>query len=315
MISFRPYNNKDLDEVLELIKRSDSTDRSKETWVGNDMTAMLAYDEDRLIGIIPFEKRNIIMDGWHNVKALWVSAAHVEPEYRGQGVGTQLDNRIKVEFYPEFKAVFVIREDEQSAAYRWYKKLGYHHLANLLSLKLGVTSVKNSTGFVLLETFEEFKNYGPRLKRCFDAHIGSCGGYPERDKRFWENKFNSHYYKEHYTYKILAISGKLGAQIAAYAFCGKTNLRDGVNRLDILEIIVPEDKKVRDGLLSAVLNCADRMHCQEIRIQLAEHDPLVKWLKDCGFVLRWQTNLLGKYIDSGKQFPNVNWKFFHIDYM
>lgn len=315
MITVRAYNDQDLDAVLALVRRSDSTDRTNETWVGNDMTAMLALEDGRLIGIIPFEKRRIVLDGQTKINALWVSAAHVEPDYRSQGIGTRLDNAIKDEFFPEFQAVFVIREDAQSAAYRWYKKLGYQHLSNIFSLKLDIVPAKNNVAFALLETLQEFKNYGVKLKRCFDAHIGSCGGYPDRDEQFWGKKIDVHYYREYYKYKIVAIEGKKGNEVEAYAFLGQTSMRDGIDRFDILEIIVPEDEKIGTDLLNAVLSYARQMHCRELRIQLAEHDPLVGWFKGLGFVVRWQTNLLGKYIDSGKPFQNVNWKFFQIDYI
>ena len=315
MITIRAYNDQDLDAVLALVKKSDSTNRTDETWVGNDMTAILAFEEGRLIGIIPFEKRRIVLDGQTKINALWVSAAHVEPDYRSQGIGTRLDNAIKGEFFPEFEAVFVIREDEQSAAYRWYKRLGYHHLTNIFSLKLDVVPARNNAEFVLLEMPQEFENYGAKLKHCFDAHIGPCGGYPERDEQFWKRKIDVHYYRKYYSYKIVAIEGKKGNEVEAYAFLGQTNLRDGVNRFDILEIIVLEDGKTGTDLLNAVLSYARQMHCRELRIQLAEHDPLVGWFKGLGFVLRWQTNLLGKYIGSEKSLANVNWKFFHIDYI
>lgn len=314
-LMIRPYNDRDLDAVLDLIKRSDSTDRSKETWIGNDMTAMLAFEDARLVGIIPFERRRIVLDAKTRINALWVSAAHVEPDCRSQGIGTRLDNAIKDTFSSEFEVVFVIREDEQSAAYRWYKKLGYHHLSNIVSLKLDVVPARKSVEFTILKTKKEFKDYGPKLKHCFDVHIGPCGGYPERDEQFWKWKIDAHYYKEHYGYKIIVIEGEQDATVKAYAFLGKTNLRDGVDRFDILEIIVPEDEKIRSDLVNAVLVYAHQMQCRELRIQLAEQDPLVGWFKSFGFTMRWKTNLLGKCIRSDKQLPKINWKFFHIDYI
>lgn len=304
-----------LDDVLALIKKSDSTNRTKETWLRNEMTAILAYDGDQLIGIIPFEKRNIIINDNELLKVLWVSAAHVDPDYRSQGIGTQLDNKIKDEFYPEFKAVFVIREDEQSAAYRWYKKLGYHHLTNILSFKYDVLPSDNEVEHVVMGTAEDFKNNGAQLKSCFDRNIGKYGGYPKRDKCFWHNKFNAHYYKDHYVYKIVAIKGEGNSTIEAYALMGQTNYRDGVDRIDILEISMPNDSATREMLLQALLNNAHQFNCCEVRVQCTENDPLVAWFKDFGFSLRWQTNLLGKYIDSGEPITGVSWKFFQTDYI
>ena len=138
MITIRPFQKTDLEEVLALNKGSDSTDRSRETWQGNNMTAMLAFDRDRLIGAIPFEPRSFLVGDGNLIKVLWVSGAHVEPEYRNKGIGKAMDEKIKEYFFPEFKAVLVYRQDEASSAYRWYKKLGFSDLLPILSFKNGV---------------------------------------------------------------------------------------------------------------------------------------------------------------------------------
>ncbi|MCK4882216.1 MAG: hypothetical protein KAS92_04255, partial [Candidatus Omnitrophica bacterium] len=59
-IKVRAFQPDDLDSVLELIRVSDATDRTEETWNKNNMTAMLAFDQEQLIGLIPFEKRKVV---------------------------------------------------------------------------------------------------------------------------------------------------------------------------------------------------------------------------------------------------------------
>ena len=311
-IVIRKYTSDDLSEVLALIGKSDSTNRTKETWVGNDMTAILAFEGEKLIGIIPFEKRKIVLHRNTEINALWVSAAHIEPAYRRQGIGTRLDDAIGKEFSPEFKAVFVIREDQLSDAYRWYVKLGYQHLAEIISLKLNVAPMEKHTVFTLIESVEKIKKYGPKLKKCFNDCVGDFGGYPKRDELFWAKKFETHYYKDHYKYCMIIIEVE---EVQAYALIGRTNLRDDIDRLDILELIVPGDDEIRKDLFKAILNYGDQIKCKEVRIQLTDQDPLVHWCKGLGFAIRWQTHLLGKYIDSDNPLTGVKWKFFHIDYI
>lgn len=314
MITVRSFHEKDLDDVLQLIGNSDSTDRTKETWLGNHMTAVLAFDDHRLIGIIPFESRTIVLGLGYEIPVLWVSAAHVDPKYRRQGIGSKLDYGIREYFYPEYKAVFVVREDETSAAYRWYKKLNYHHLTNIISLKKDVESAANVTAdYVLLETSQAFKEWGPRLRDCFQRNIGRSGGFPVRDNEFWARKFNFHYYRESYRYKLLAKIQKDIVQ--GYALLGQTHLRDDIDRFDILEWLVPQDKETRNDLYHLMMDYASRINLKELRIQCAEKDPMLNWVKGLGFTQRWQTSLLGKYIDSDKKFSNVDWRFFHIDYI
>lgn len=312
-ITIRAYCDQDLDAVLDLIRKSDSTVRTAETWCGNDMTAMLAFDGDRLIGIIPFEKRIVVLDDSTKMNVLWVSAAHVEPEYRGQGIGTRLDKGIKDIFLPEFEAIFVIRKDEGSAAYRWYKKLGYHHLTNILSLKRKVAPMEGRVTCVVFETAKEFEQYGSQLKNCFEHFMDHYGGYPQRDEKFWAHKFNYHYYKAFYNYKIVAV--RVSDIIQAYALLGQTSFWDGIERFDILEFVTPPNEDIRMKLWNAILSLANQLRLGELRVQLADGDPAVEWFKNLGFIQRWQTNLLGKYINSEKEFSDINWKFFHIDYI
>lgn len=314
MIIARPFQKNDLDDALRLIRGSDSTDRTQETWLENNMTAMLAFDDQRLIGIIPFESKIIVLGPGQEIPALWVSAAHVEPEYRSQGIGSRLDHGIREYFHSRYKAVFVVREDPASAAYRWYQKLNYHHLINIISLKKDVGPVANVTSdYVLLETPQEFEEWGPRLKDCFQGNIGQAGGFPVRDNKFWARKSKFHYYRESYRYKILAKTHK--DIVEGYAFLGQTNLRDGVERFDIFEWFVPQEKQAGNDLYHLMMDYAGRLNLKELRVQCAEKDPLLDWVKNLGFTQRWQTNLLGKYIDSDKKFPEIDWRFFHIDYI
>ena len=189
------------------------------------------------------------------------------------------------------------------------------HLSNIFSLKIDVPSLDKKSAFTLLETPEDIESYSLKLKQCFDACIGICSGYSERYKGFWSKKLSAHYYKGYYSYCVVMIEVEEKLDVQAYALVGQTSFNDGIERLDILELVVPEDERVRDLFLKAVLSYGNQLHCQELRVQLTEHDPLVRWFKKLGFVLRWQTNLLGKYFDSDRQFPDENWKFFHVDYI
>jgi len=130
-IEIRAFKQEDLSAVLDLIRVSDSTDRTEGTWIKNNMTAVLAFDQERLIGLIPFEKRKVVLCKDKRLNALWASGVHVEPEYRGKGIGSMMDRDIEKYFHPEFEAILVCREDETSRAYRWYEQLGYQLRAHL----------------------------------------------------------------------------------------------------------------------------------------------------------------------------------------
>ena len=49
MIKIQSYQEHDLPQVLKILEQSDSTSRTQETWRGNDMTGVLAFDDEDLI--------------------------------------------------------------------------------------------------------------------------------------------------------------------------------------------------------------------------------------------------------------------------
>lgn len=295
MINIQPFKNEYLEDILNLIEKSDSTDRSVETWCGNNMTAIVAFDDNKLIGILPLERRSFSLGGDKFLNVLWVSAAHVEPEYRNQGIGSTMDQKIREYFFPEYKAVFVYRGDETSRAYNWYKKLSYYELLSILSFKKYVKRPNAKVQYVLWETEEKVRQWEDNLYGCFNRHIGSLGGFPRRYRQFWSDKFKNHYYKEFYDYGILALTSE--DEILAYAFLGKTAMKDGIPRIDILEFIMPEDIRVKDTLFNAIMDFAFQQGLKEVRIQLSIQDLNLKWIKSLGYVNRWRFNIMGRLID------------------
>ncbi|MCR4322389.1 MAG: GNAT family N-acetyltransferase [Candidatus Brocadiaceae bacterium] len=280
-----------------MIERSDSTNRSIDTWYWNNMTSVVAFDDNKLIGVLPLEKRLFSLGGDRSLNILWVSAAHVEPEYRSQGVGTAMDNKIQEYFFPDFKAVFVYRGDETSKAYRWYNKLGYHEILSVLSFKKDVKRLDAAIDYILLSNEAEIRRWEDKLFDCFKRYTWSLGGFPLRHRRFWSDKINAHYYKEFYTYSILAITSQ--DKISGYAFLGKTVMKDGIPRVDILEFVAPDESVtgIRDCLYNAIMNFVCQHGLNEVRIQLSTQDPHLQWIKSLGFVNRWRFNIMGRLID------------------
>ena len=105
-MEIRPYAPSDSPEILSMIERSDSTNRTEITWSANHMTGTLAFTGNHLIGAIPFEPRKFILGNGEFTKILWVSAAHVDPEYRSHGLGEKLDQQTREIFYPTYQGSF-----------------------------------------------------------------------------------------------------------------------------------------------------------------------------------------------------------------
>lgn len=311
-----PYDGSYLDQALGLIASSDSTNRTKESWLGLEMSAMLAFRQSEAVGIIPFEKRNFLL-GNQSLKVLWISGAHVNPEYRRQGIGTEMDKAIHRHF-PDYDAVFAFRSDEGSDAYRWYRRIGYNSLQTIVSYQKKVVSDVKLDSLFDIQIWEDEKEILKNEKeiyRVFHQANQIKSGFVERDPHFWQKKLRYHYYKAFYRYSVVSIlvSGKM----VAYAFLGETEMKDKVKRFDILEMIVPEDEKIKNALFLAIFNFAAKQKLNEVRIQLAEKDPMNAWIQKLGFKERWRTFLLGRSLNGSleKVSSSQLWRHFQFDYV
>jgi len=295
MITIRPFQKSDLKEVLALSKRSSSTNRTHDTWQSNNMTAILAFDGSRLIGAIPLEPRSFSLGDKKLINILWVSGAHVDLKYRGQGIGTAMDQKIKECFSPKFKAILVYRGDETSQAYRWYKKIGYHEFLPILSFKRKVEKPDSIVRYMTLQNGLEIRQWEDTIYNCFNECNSAYGGFPQRHRRFWSDKFNTHYYREFYNYSLLVLRHR--DTMISYAFLGQTDMKDSIKRIDILEIVSMGDNISKKFLYNAIMDYAYKCNLKEIRIQLSFQDPNLIWMKSLGFINRWRTNIMGKIFD------------------
>ncbi len=312
-IIIKPYHDSNMAEVLSLIERSGHTLRSAETWSANNMSAVLAYDSDRLIGSIPFERFHISLGGGSSMSALWVSAAYVNPDYRSQGIGTLLDQAIAKYFYPKYRIVMVVRKNEGSSAFRWYKRIGYSIVSKIESMRLTVSHNIINTNYQIFESCHSLENISDQLVECFNRNNDSYAGYPLRNNSFWCDKFRYHYYKQSYIYSVLVRTN--GKEVISYSLLGRTSMNDGVDRLDLLEFVSPDDTYEQYQTYDSIMNYAYSIGVYELRIQSLEDDYSLKHASSYGFKKRWETNLMAKMLNPKENIPEGNWRFFHVDYL
>ena len=94
-IVIKIVSNRNVQSAIDLIQSSEHTNRDKSSWDFNKMTALVAYKDSELIGIIPFEQHTIKIDQKVDAEILWITAAYIKPEYRSIGIGSSMDNEIK----------------------------------------------------------------------------------------------------------------------------------------------------------------------------------------------------------------------------
>lgn len=312
-LEVKRFNEQYLDEAIALIEKSDHTNRLKESWIKNNMSATLAFKANQLVAIIPFEQFPIAFPKDKFAHGCWVSAAHVDEELRGSGIGTKLDQAIE-KLFPELDLILVVRKDEGTAAFKWYQKIGYDVISKIVSLKFDSLSFIKAKSYEHYNDLKTFKSLGPELQRCFNLHHKDYIGFPKREINFWENKFAHHYYANSYKYHLLICRNEQN-EIESYAFLGRTEMGDKVDRLDILEWSASAHKQDQIDLFNMIQNYAFEQKTNEIRVQYLEMDPMINQALDYGFVKRWETNLMGKMFRSNEKLPKNQWRFFHVDYI
>ena len=311
-LNIKKFTKSDLKKVIRFIQKSDFTSRTRQTWEDNKMTAIIAFLNNKVIGIIPFEILEIKFKN-HYIKSLWISAAFIKLKFRNIGLGTLLNNKIKNFFYPKYKTIFVMRSDEGAKAYKWYIKNNYKVISKIISFQKKINSKKYIDNYKVFKSRVSVKKISNDLYNCFNQHYKDHEGYPKRRRNYWENKFQSHYYKSYYKYYILANYEK--NKLQNYAFLGKTRMKDNISRFDILELCVDNKLLNHNKIYESISHFAILHDTNILRIQFAIKDKHLKLAKKIGFVKRWETNLLAKTINSNSKVQLDRCKFFQADYI
>ena len=291
------YSDKDKDSLLELISNSDSTPRTRSSWEGNQMTAILAWDNQKLIGALPLEKRVFHIGNNLNINLLWISAAHVEPEYRSKGIGNKMIRFIRSKLNNEFDAICAYREDDKSRAYDWYIKMGFHSILSIFAYKKQVNDNRfNEEKTLILDSISRIEEYSDALCSCYTKSLGGYGGFKKRNSSHWSHLVNYHYYKELYDYKIIGIVNDL-KELDAFALLGETDMKDGVRRFDILECVSVSEKYGK-LMREAIESYATEQNINEVRFQVADNESIIKNLQDENYQYRnRKTNILAHLIN------------------
>ena len=106
-IKITKYNQNILPQILKFIKKSTMTKRTRNTWIKNNMTSVNAKDNNKIIGVLPFEKIYLKINNIFE-KVLWISALFFLPEYRNKNLGTKTLQFSEKIFIKNFKYIFVM---------------------------------------------------------------------------------------------------------------------------------------------------------------------------------------------------------------
>ena len=165
-IKIERYNPKYLQSILKFLKENVYTKRTKNTWNKNYMTSVIAKDNRRIIGILPFEKVYLkIHDKFERV--LWISSLFLRPKFRNKKLGKSILEYSKRIFSKNFKFILVMREDEGSKAFRWYQKNEFKVISKILSIITPLSLMKKYIFSKDLVFFLEFSLFFARKTNLY----------------------------------------------------------------------------------------------------------------------------------------------------
>lgn len=313
-IVIKIISNRNLQSAIDLIRSSEHTDRDKLSWDFNKMTALIAFKDSELIGVIPFEQHTIKVEQETHAEILWITAAFIKPGYRSLGIGSAMDNEIK-NLFSKKKYVFVMRHNEGTLAYRWYVKNGYKVLSEVHSLKLDKNKFNKLSyhNYEVINEYDQIRSISSKLLSSFNSYNSDKFNFPKRSLTSWTDRLKYHYYSKYYDYNIILDTSN--NDLVNFALLGLTSFKDDIFRIDILEISCLNNFSDFQNLISNVIDYANQRNVNEIRVQVAVKDYLHEYFCKLGFSHRWKTNLMIKPLSNKIELNFVNTRFFQIDYI
>jgi len=290
-MKIRVYKKSDLEDVISLIERSNFTNRTAETWNKNNMKAILAFDNDKLIGAYPLQPRKLSI-GDEFINVLFATSVYINRKFRRKGIGTLMNDKIKEAFDKEYEGIFVYKNREGDA-YKWYQSLGYNAYIKILSLNKTIDKIKTHNNFLYYDSTKDLNKVKKDILDCYELHNNSYAGGAYHHNNYWSKYIAHSYHKEHYKYSFIINPSKDNKKINSYAFLGETAIRDGIKRFDILEQCVSNNSEAKEVLFDSILEVANKKRLKEIRIQVSKEDNILNWIQKSNFTIRWEFDLLG----------------------
>ncbi len=218
------YDPGEVDEVLAFRNNIfGHVDRAR--WETMNCTAVVARQEDRLMGFIPLQYRTQVLRPGVQIPVVFENAVGVAEGARGQGIGSQMLDQAAQFMADRVDAMLVIRGGERSTGYRFYRKTGHgdvsylrhwfadeveweepessmarEHLARMQAghlhravdaAQVGLRSKVD--GCVMLDR-ERWLSMEPETLALYKQCYGTFGGGQVRTPGYWQRTLDGHVY-------------------------------------------------------------------------------------------------------------------------
>lgn len=184
----------ELDDVLAFRNNIFGTvDRAR--WEAMNCTAVVAREEERLMGFIPLQYRTQVLRPGVEIPVVFENAVGVAEGARGQGIGSQMLNEAAQFMADRVDALLVIRGGERSTGYRFYRKTGHGDVSYLRQWFADEVEwgEAEAAGCAMLGR-ERWLSIEAETLALYKACYGAFGGGQVRTQGFWQRILDGHVY-------------------------------------------------------------------------------------------------------------------------
>ena len=221
-------------------------------WHSMECTAIVARTSGKLVGFIPLQYREQLLTDTLAIPVAYENAVGVAEGMRGQGIGTRMIDAGARFMTDRIDALFVIRGDEGSPGYRFYRKSGHGDVAYARTYAKEhssdqgrrKTSVVNSECGQRIINKDDWLDREPELLQLYHNTYGRFGGGRKREPGYWRTIFNGHVFKER-NWQLI-VSSRSG-RLAGYSVCTDGAAKPTLDTY-VYEVVGEDDKAVEELL-------------------------------------------------------------------
>lgn len=255
-------------------------------WAGDEMEAAIALLDGEVVGAIPLAPRELVVGPARTIAAPFENAVGTRAALRGLGLGAGMIAAARDFLRQRADGLFVYREGERSAEYRFYAKTGHHDLVATRPHRLREPGamgrgVGHGDEPLVVAGAAAIAAHGAELLPLFRASYDGLGGYPPRSVDSWRRALASSIFVEVPTEPAL-LRVEVAGRLAGYALVGVRAARpDGWLR--VMEMATAGgDLALAVRTLTAVAAFAAARGLA-VEIVLSDEDPALAAVRALGF--------------------------------
>ena len=208
-------------------------------WLAMKCTAVIARDEGQLVGFIPLQFRRQVIRPGLSIPVVYENAVGVAEKRRSSGIGTKMMNEAAEFMADRADAMMVVRSDERSIGYRFYRRTGHSDVNYALPYLLPPEERLPDEGGHEVTSVDRARwlSYEKELLLLHDERYSTYAGGRPRGSGYWGMIHSSHVFKGKQWTSLLA---KRDGMVTGYlvGIFGTWEHKEDIN---VLEAVAVDD--------------------------------------------------------------------------